>query len=97
MVDILCLEITGNAEGLGVTETGNLEGNLGGRFGLDLEGGTGEGVVLGQQVVGRLSEVLEKKEGERGRGREGRDEPSRKAGQAEGETWWTMKKKGKPS
>ena len=37
---------------------GDLEGDVGGRGGLDLERDGAEGVVLGEQVVGRLAKVL---------------------------------------
>ena len=68
----------------------NLEDNVGGGGGLDLEGGTAEGVVLAQQVVGGLSEILyaastrltlcsDRKTAQH--------IPSRMGGQAEGETW----------
>lgn len=61
MVGVLRFEVTSDALGLGITETGDLEDNLGGCLGFDLERGAGEGVVLGQQVIGRLSEILEKR------------------------------------
>ena len=58
LVEELGLNVTSNEVGLGVTAAGNLEGDIGGRQGLDLEGDAAGGEVLAKEVVGRLSEVL---------------------------------------
>ena len=58
LVGPLALEITSDEVGLGVLVSGDLEGDVGRGLGLDLKGGSVEGVVLSEEVVGRLSEVL---------------------------------------
>lgn len=57
-VDVLALDVTVDDVGLGVAGTGDLEGNVGGSEGLDLKGGTVDGVVLEEQVRRGLAEVL---------------------------------------
>lgn len=57
-VDVLALDVTVDDVGLGVAGTGDLEGNVGGGEGLDLKGGTVDGVVLEEQVRRGLAEVL---------------------------------------
>lgn len=58
LVEVLRLNVAGDATRLVVAEAGDLERRRGGRHGLDLEGGTMEGEVLGEEVIGRLAEVL---------------------------------------
>ena len=58
LVGELGFELAANQVGLRVLGTGDLEGDVGGRCGFNLEGGAREGVVLAEQVVGRLAEIL---------------------------------------
>jgi len=60
LVGPLALNITSNGVRLGVLGSSNLEGDIGRGLGLDLERGTLEMVVLAKEVVGRLSEVLQR-------------------------------------
>lgn len=57
-VDVLALNVTSNGIGSGILLTCDLEGNVGRGEGLDLEGGTLDGVVLEEEVRGGLAEVL---------------------------------------
>lgn len=54
----LGLNIAGDDVSLRITVAGDLESDIGGSLGLDLEGCAVEGVVLAKQVIGRLSKVL---------------------------------------
>lgn len=54
----LGLEVTVDVSGLGVSETGDLEGDAVGGLGLDLERGAVDVVVLVEEVTGGLAEVL---------------------------------------
>lgn len=56
-VAVLGLEVTGN-DGLGIPDESDLEGNPGGRGGLDVESGAGDGEILAEEVIRGLSEVL---------------------------------------
>lgn len=58
VVRVLGFDITGDGLRLGVPQTSDLEGNIGGSLGLDFQGSSEDGIVLGQQVIGRLSKVL---------------------------------------
>lgn len=58
LVEVLGLDIAGDATRLVITDTSNLEGGCGGGDGLYLEGGAVEGEVLGKEVIGGLAEVL---------------------------------------
>lgn len=58
VVSPLSLQITVDGVGLGVLETGNLEGDTGGSLGSDLEGGSGKGVVSAEEIRRRLSDIL---------------------------------------
>lgn len=58
LVDVLALEITGNQCGLGVARTVDLEGDVGGRVGLDLERCPADGKVPAEKVIRGLSKVL---------------------------------------
>ena len=55
----LGLDVATDEGGLGVAVSANLEGDVGGGGRLHLESDTIEGEVLAQEVVGRLSEVLD--------------------------------------
>lgn len=57
-VDVLALNVTVDGVRLGVAGAGNLEGDVGGGEGLDLERGALDGVVLEEEVGRRLAEVL---------------------------------------
>lgn len=57
-VDVLALDVAGDLSVLG-SLTGNLEGDVGGGQGLDLERGALDGVVLLEEVTSGLAEVLE--------------------------------------
>ena len=61
------LEVAGD-EGLGVPDESDLEGHAGRRGGLDVESGAVDGEVLGEEVVGGLSEVLQTKKRVRNEG-----------------------------
>lgn len=58
LVGVLGLDVTVDEVGLGVLGTSDLEGDVGGGGGLDLEGGAVEVEIPAQQVVGGLAEVL---------------------------------------
>jgi len=57
-VDVLALNVTVDGVRLGVAGASNLEGDVGGGEGLDLERGALDGVVLEEEVGRRLAEVL---------------------------------------
>lgn len=57
-IRVLCLDVTANEIALGVTSTGNLEGDIGRGFCLDLKAGPVEVEVLPQQIARRLAEIL---------------------------------------
>lgn len=92
LVDVLALEVAGDERRLGVARAANLEGDIGGSVGLDLERGSVDGEVLTEEVVGGLSKVLHVsndgfvsqtipfRDGKRAT-------PSRTEELAEGETW----------
>lgn len=61
------LEVAGD-EGLGIPDESDLEGHAGRRGGLDVESGAVDGEVLGEEVVGGLSEVLQTKKRVRNEG-----------------------------
>ena len=54
------LEVAGDGS-LGVPDESDLEGHAGRRGGLDVESGAVNGEILAEEVIGRLSEVLEKR------------------------------------
>jgi len=58
VVRVLGFDITGDGLRLGVPQTSDLEGNIGGSLGLNFQRSSEDGIVLGQQVIGRLSKVL---------------------------------------
>lgn len=58
LVGPLALDVAGDDVGLAVLVAGDLEGDVGGGDGLDLERGAVEGVLLVQEVIGGLAEVL---------------------------------------
>ena len=94
VVGVLGLDVTGDALRLGVAQTRDLEGDVGGGLGLDFQRGSEDGVVLGEQVVGRLSKVLAKQVESgvlhRGRGRI----PSMRVELAGAETCWILEQRG---
>jgi hypothetical protein len=57
-VDVLSLNVTSNGGRVGITDTGNLEDDVGRGGSLDLEGDTVGRVVLDEEVRGGLAEVL---------------------------------------
>ena len=61
------LEVAGDC-GLGVPDESDLEGDTGRRGGLDVESGAVDGEVLAEEVIGGLSEVLERKKKTREKG-----------------------------
>jgi len=58
LVGVLALEVTRDVRRFRVTVTVDLEGDVRGGRGFDLEGGTVEVVVLAEEVIGGLAEVL---------------------------------------
>jgi hypothetical protein len=58
LVGPLALNVTVNGIGLGITSSLDLERHVGRCLGLDLERGSGEVIVLAEQVIGGLAEVL---------------------------------------
>ena len=59
LVEELGLHITSDELGLGVAVPADLEEDVGGSGGLDLEGDAADGEVPAEEVVGRLSEILD--------------------------------------
>lgn len=59
VVDILGLELTGDVTSLVVLVTKDVEGNVVGGDGLELELGLADGEVLGEEIVGGLAEISE--------------------------------------
>ena len=59
LVEELGLDIASNEGRLGVADTADLEEDVGGSGGLDLEGDAADGEVPAEEVVGRLSEILD--------------------------------------
>jgi len=57
-VDVLSLDVTGNGGRVGITDTSDLEDDIGRGGSLDLEGDTVGWVVLDEEVRGGLAEVL---------------------------------------
>jgi len=57
-VDVLSLNITGNGGRVGITDTSDLEDDIGRGGSLDLEGDTVGRVVLDEEVRGGLAEIL---------------------------------------
>lgn len=57
-VGVLALQVARDAVGLVVAGTSDLEGDVRGSLGLDLQRSAKDGEVLGQQVVRRLAEIL---------------------------------------
>ena len=60
LVGPFTLNVTMDGIGLGIAGSLDLEGDVGGGLGLDLERGATEVVVLAEQVIGRLAEILMK-------------------------------------
>jgi hypothetical protein len=58
LVGPFALDVTVDGIGLGIAGSLDLEGDVGGSLGLDLERGAVEVVVLAEQVVGRLAKIL---------------------------------------
>lgn len=58
LVRVFCLDVTVDGLGLVVVLARDLEGDVGGGGGLDLELDEPEGVVASEQVVGGLAEIL---------------------------------------
>ena len=90
LVEELGLDVASDEGGLGVTRATNLEGNVGGRRGLHLNGGPANGEVPAKEVVGGLAEILDTSRGVSVgcmRDNAGEDTPSRRGARAEGETW----------
>lgn len=58
LVGVLGLDITSDVRRLRVTDTVDLEGDVRGGRGLNLEGGTVEVVVLAEEIIGGLANVL---------------------------------------
>ena len=58
LVGVLGLELAADEVGLVVLLAGDLEGDVRGRDGLDLEAGAREVEVTAEEVVGRLAEIL---------------------------------------
>ena len=58
LVGPFALDVTVDDIRLGIAGSLDLEGDVGGRLGLDLERGTVEVVILAEQVVGRLAKIL---------------------------------------
>jgi hypothetical protein len=57
-VDVLALNVAGDGVRGGILGAGDLEGDVGGGEGLDLEGGALDGVVLEEEVGRGLAEIL---------------------------------------
>lgn len=57
-VGVFALQVARDAVRLVVAGTSDLERDVRGGLGLDLQGSAKDGEVLGQQVVGRLAEIL---------------------------------------
>ena len=57
-VDVLSLNVTGNSGRVGITDTSDLEDDVGWGGSLDLESDTVGWVVLDEEVRGGLAEVL---------------------------------------
>lgn len=89
LVGPLALDVAVDDVGLGVLGAGDLEGDVGSGVGLDLKGGAVEGVLLLEEVVGRLAKVLcacRTSETTTRRDKLTVNSPSRKGEQAEEET-----------
>ena len=71
LVVVLGLDVAGDS-GFGVPDESSLEGHAGGRGGLDVESSTVDGEILAQEVIGGLSEVLEREKRVRDEARDGR-------------------------
>jgi hypothetical protein len=57
-VDVLSLNVTGDSGRVGITDTSNLEDDIGRGGSLDLEGDTVGWVVLDEEVGSGLAEIL---------------------------------------
>jgi hypothetical protein len=57
-VDVLSLNVTGDSGRVGITDTSNLEDDIGRGGSLDLEGDTVGWVVLDEEIGGGLAEIL---------------------------------------
>jgi hypothetical protein len=57
-VDVLSLNVTGDGGRVGITDTSDLEDDIGRGGSLDLEGDTVGWVVLDEEIGGGLAEIL---------------------------------------
>lgn len=58
-VRVFGLNVTVDGRGLGVADTGNLEGDIGRSPGADFERSAENGEILPKQVVGAFAEILD--------------------------------------